>query len=132
LRLTDFAKQQSSQGKHSRQDDTDNIVGRIGEIYQYKDSELALMLCGGGATGSGRWARVRSKCLAAGMTLRQNGDDEGAVSFDPTNRKQTALAIKVAGARPKRRLSPEHKAKLLATNQQNRFSVQPTVLLSLA
>jgi hypothetical protein len=45
------------------------------------------------------------------MTLLQNGDDEGALSFDPTNRKQAALAIKVTGARPKRQLSAAHKGK---------------------
>jgi hypothetical protein len=39
------------------------------------------------------------------MTLLQNGDDEGALSFDPPNRKQAALAIKVTGAGPKRQLS---------------------------
>jgi hypothetical protein len=62
------------------------------------------------------------------MTLRQNGDDEGAVSFDPTNKKHAALAIKVAGARPKRRLSPEHKAKLLAANRHTQFSAGHPVL----
>jgi hypothetical protein len=127
MELTDFAKQYSLQVKHSCQDDTDNIVGRFGEIYQYSGSELALMLCGG-SIGTGHWARVRSKCLAAGMTLRQNGDDEGAVSFDPTNKKHAALAIKVAGARPKRRLSPEHKAKLLHANQHTQFSARHPVL----
>jgi hypothetical protein len=28
------------------------------------------------------------------MTLRQNGDDEGALSFDPADKKEAALAIK--------------------------------------
>jgi hypothetical protein len=54
------------------------------------------------------------------MTLRQNGDDEGALSFDPNNRQQARLAIKVTGARPKRQLSPEHRAKLLAIGFQKR------------
>jgi hypothetical protein len=66
--------------KRSRQDDTYNIVGKFAEIYECSDTELALMLCSG-PTGTGRWARVRSKCLAAGVTLRQNGDDEGALSL---------------------------------------------------
>ena len=127
MELGEFAQKRSLPIKRLRQDDTDNIVGRLGEIYQYSDDELALMLCGG-PIGTGRWARVRSKCLAAGMTLRQNGDDEGALSFDPTNRKQAALAIKVTGARPKRRLSAAHRAKLLAANQHSRFSGEPTVL----
>jgi hypothetical protein len=127
MELREFARQRSLPVNRSRQDDTDNIVGRLGEIYQYSDDELALMLCGG-QTGTGYWARVRSKCLAAGMTLRQNGDDEGALSFDPTNKNQAALAIKVTGARPTRRLSAEHRAKLLAANQHTRFSGEATVL----
>ena len=71
-------------------DGTTIIPGRVGfHLYEYSDAELALMLCGG-PIHTGRWARVRSKCLAAGMTLRQNGEDEGALSFDPTNREQAA------------------------------------------
>ena len=125
--LKEFAHKRSLSVKRSRQDDTDNIVGRLGEIYEYSDYELALMLCGG-PIGTGRWARMRSRCLAAGMTLRQNGDDEGALSFDPENKKQASLAIKLAGARPRRRLSAEHKAALLAANRRTQFSGQHTVL----
>jgi hypothetical protein len=86
------------------------------------------MLCAG-PTRMGHWSRVRRKCLAAGMTLRQNGDDEGAFSFDPSNRTQAALAIKLAGARPKRRLSPEHRAKLLAANRHTQFLAGHMVLI---
>lgn len=45
--LREFAAQSSLHVRRSRQDDTDNIVGRLGEIYQYSDDELAPMLCGG-------------------------------------------------------------------------------------
>jgi hypothetical protein len=128
MELREFAQKRSLQVKRSRQDDTDNIVGSFGEIYEYDDGELALMLCGG-PTGTGRWVRVRSKCIAAGMTVRQNGDDEGALSFDPTNKVHAALAIKVTGARPRRQLSPEHRAKLLAANQRTQFSPEHTVLI---
>lgn len=126
--LKEFAQKRSLSVRRSRQDDTDNIVGRLGEIYECSDTELALMLCGGPA-GIGRWSRVRSRCLTAGMTLRQNGDDEGALSFDPANREHAALAVKVTGARPKRKLSAEHKAKLLAANRHTRFFGQRTVLI---
>jgi len=121
MRLKEFAERYSLRVKRSPDDGTDNIIGRFAEIYEYGDSELALMLCGG-PTGTGRWARVLSKSLAAGMIMRQDGDDEGALSFDPADRKQAALAINVTGARPKRQLSPEHKAKLLAASQHTRFS----------
>jgi hypothetical protein len=45
--LKEFAQKHSLQIRRSRQDDTGNIGGRSGEIYQYDDSELALILCGG-------------------------------------------------------------------------------------
>jgi hypothetical protein len=125
--LKEFAQKHSLQIRRSRQDDTDNIVGRFGEIYEYDDGELALMLCGV-PTGTGRWSRVRSKCIAAGMTVRQNGDDEGALSFDPANKEQAALAVKLAGARPRRRLSPKHRAKLQAANRHTQFSARHMVL----
>jgi hypothetical protein len=88
-------------------------------LYEYGDGELALMILSDGEHVR-RWAGIRKKCLAAGMTLRQNGDDEGALSFDPNNRQQARLAIKIAGARPKRQLSPEHRARLRAVGFQKR------------
>jgi hypothetical protein len=51
----------------------------------------------------------------AGATVRQDGDAEGAVSFDPTNPTLARLAIKYAGVKPKRRSSE----KQLATLFQN-------------
>ncbi len=125
--LKDFARQHSLKIKRSRDDGTDNVLGKHGEIYDYSESELALIVCGG-AAGTGRWARVRKKCIAAGMTLRQNGDDEGALSFSPANGQQSILAIKVIGARRRRRLSPEHTAKLMSANERTRFCGSGTVL----
>ena len=45
--LNGLAQKHSLPVRRSRQDDADNIVGRLGEIYEYGDSELAPMLCGG-------------------------------------------------------------------------------------
>src|ERR1700739_4285977 len=101
MTLKEFAEKHSLRLRRSPDDGTDNIVGRVGEIYEYSDCALALMMCDG-PVGTGRWPRVRKKCVAGGMTLRQNGDDEGTLSFDPGNPKQSALAIKVTSARRKR------------------------------
>jgi hypothetical protein len=79
-----------------------------------------MILSDGKDTRTRRWSGIRKKCLAAGMILRQNAEDEGALSFDPNNRQQLRLAIKLSGARPKRQLSPEHRAKLLAVGFQRR------------
>ena len=95
-------------------------------LYEYDEGELGLLVLSEVQNPRPRrWAAIRKKCLAAGMILRQNGDDEGALSFDPNNRQQSRLAIKIAGYRPKRQLSPEHRAKLLAVGFQKR--VNPTL-----
>ena len=107
----------------SRESDGTRVIrGQAGcHLYEYSDSELGLIVLSDAKDARPRrWAGIRKKCLAVGMTLRQNGDDEGALSFDPNNRKQARLAIKVSGARPKRQLSPEHRAKLLAFSFQKR------------
>ncbi len=103
-------------------DGTTVIRGKAGcHLYEYSDSELGLMiLCEGRDTRPRHWSGIRKKCIAAGMTLRQHAEEEGALSFDPNNRQQSRLAIKVTGVRLKRRLSPEHRAKLLAVGFQKR------------
>ncbi len=108
-------------------DGTSVIRGQAGcQLYEYSDSELGLMILSKAKEPRPRrWAGIREKCLEAGMTLRQNAEDEGAFSFDPNNRQQARLAIKVTGARPKRQLSPAHRAKLLAVGFQKRQ--QPTL-----
>jgi hypothetical protein len=98
------------------------ICGQAGcHLYQYSDSELGLMMLSDGEdVHPRRWSGIRKKCLAAGMILRQNAEDEGALSFNPNDRQQARLAIKVAGVRPKRQLSPEHRAELLVVGFQKR------------
>ena len=103
-------------------DGTTVIPGRAGcQLYEYSDSELGLIVLSDAKDSRPRrWAGIRKKCLDAGMMLRQNGEAEGALSFNPANRQQSLLAVKVTGARPKRQLSPEHRAKLLAVGFQKR------------
>jgi hypothetical protein len=103
-------------------DGTTVICGQDGcHLYEYNDSELGLMiLSDGDDIHLRRWSGIRKKCIAAGMILQQNAEDEGALSFDPKNKQQSCLAIKVTGVRPKRRLSPGHRAKLLAVGFKKR------------
>ena len=117
-----FAQQNRLPTSREIDDQTTVIRGLSGcHLYEYSDSELGLMILSDVKDAQPRrWAGIRKKCLAAGMTLRQNAEDEGAFSFDPNNRQQARLAIKVTGARPKRQLSPEHRAKLLAVGFQKR------------
>ena len=59
-----------------------------------------------------RWGNFRRAGVTAGMTVLQNGDSEGCLGFDPTNKTQVKLAIKIAGVRAQRRVSPETAARL--------------------
>lgn len=108
-------------------DGTTVIRGQAGcQLYEYDGGKLAVLFASDRQNPTPRrWAGIRKKCIAAGMILRQDGDDEGTLSFDLNNRQQSRLAIKIAGVRPKRQLSPEHRAKLLAAGFQKR--VNPTL-----
>ena len=48
------------------------------------------------------------------MILRQNGDAEGSLSFDPGNDEQAGLAIWIAGVKYRRHLSEEQTWSLAA------------------
>jgi hypothetical protein len=118
-------------------DDAGGIIdGRNGQIYEYSVTELAVSFTPGldnNSKGVGswcpkKWGNIRRAAVAAGMILRQNGDSEGSISFDPWNREQARLAIKIAKVRPKRVLSPEHKAKLLASSPLVRNSAARSIL----
>ena|SRR5215469_4955739 len=90
------------------------IPGRQGQIYKYDGAELGVMfMAPRGRWRPKMWNKFRKAALAIGMTLRQNGDSEGCLSFDPANDAQAKLAVKIAGVRPKRRVSPEEIARLV-------------------
>ena len=109
--------------KVRRNPDDDNlpvIAGKNGEIYTYSENELAVSFMPGLVKGRGvgtwcpkRWGNFRRKAEAVGMTVRQNGDSEGSLSFDSLNREQAKLALQIARARQKRQMSPEAKARLV-------------------
>jgi hypothetical protein len=80
----------------TRTDGEESIIpGRSGYIYEYDVARLGL-LYRSDKTG---WNARRDACVEAGMTILQNGDMEGTLSFDPANSKQAELALKVAAYR---------------------------------
>lgn len=80
--------------KRSHDDDTDNIVGKYGEIYEYDDDSLGVMLIPE-PPRRGLWVRSRKWFENLGMTITQNGDQEGAAIFDPADPHQAKAAIRV-------------------------------------
>jgi hypothetical protein len=113
MTITDFATQHRLKTKHDKGDDTTIIPGKAGQLYEYSDEEFAVMYILP-ATKPARprvWEQdVRPVRRAAGMVLRQKGDAEGALSFNPENREQVKLAIKLAGVKRKRQMSEKQKA----------------------
>ena len=137
--LTKFAKQHRLK---TRKDVCVEIIipGRTGQIYEYGEGLLAVMFMTAlprdqwsdpptedemwGKWQPKTWGNHKRAATAIGMTVVQNGDSEGALAFDPKNREQAKLAIRVARVRPKRQVSPEQLARLtaardLALNRKN-------------
>jgi hypothetical protein len=120
MNLETFASKYRLKARRNLDDDgASTIEGHQGHIYEYSDSELAVMFLPGEWCPK-TWGNFRRKAEALGMAVRQDGDSEGALSFDPSNKEQAKLAIQIAAVRPKRQLAPEHRAKLLAVGFQKR------------
>jgi hypothetical protein len=58
--------------------------------------------------------RSREKFEALGMIIAQNGDQEGAAIFDPSDPRQAKAAITAIQAKKMRELSPERDAVIFA------------------
>jgi|SRR5215471_5479881 len=86
-----------------------------GHIYEYDDQRLGIMIVMTDNKGdiSHYWSHQRRPLLAAGMDIVQDGDGEGAASFDPDNQLQAKLAIKTARVKAKRILSDKQRAHAL-------------------
>lgn len=74
-------------------------------IYDHGDGRHLGICLMHGTARKGRFAL--RKLVAAGFELKQQGHSEGTALFDPENRKQARLAIKLAGCKRKKRLTPE-------------------------
>ncbi len=76
------------------------VAGRAGEIYQYDSSLLALLLM---PRKKFVWANARRKLEAVGCTILQDGDEEGAATFNPENPAQARLVLRLVGCKRTRR-----------------------------
>ncbi len=72
-------------------------------IYDYHDGKhLAVCLL---LLTKKRWTWAKRRLLAIGFELHQDGDTEGCLLFDPLDRKQARLAIRVCRIKSTRVLS---------------------------
>jgi hypothetical protein len=113
------------------------VEGRHGQIYEYSDTELGVLFMMRKTQEDpwGRWCpkiwgNIQRAGLAVGMTVRQNAASEGALSFDPMDKVQVKLAIKIAKVRAKKQISEEQKARLVATLRE--FRARPSIEHTLA
>lgn len=100
-------------------DGTTVIFGRRGQIFEYCNGRLGVLLQPGRASV---WPRTRKKLIDAGFEIVQNGDREGTALFDPANSDQARLAIRVAGAKKKRKASAKQLQNLKKGPARNQFA----------
>jgi hypothetical protein len=118
MTITEFATQRRLKTRREDCGDFIDVIitGNQGQIYEVSldGSKFGVMFMPPktatepwGRWCPKRWGNFRRAGIAAGMTILQNGDSEGCLQFDPTDKAQSTLAIRIAGVRPKRRVSPE-------------------------
>lgn len=89
------------------EDGSQVINGRRGKIYLFDVRHLAVLVLN---LTPRRWGNARRSGQEVGMRVLQDGDAEGTMLFDPTNPDHAKVAIKVAGVKKKRTMSPEQLA----------------------
>lgn len=72
-----------------------------------------------------KWSIAKKKLIAAGFTIRQDGDTDGTALFDPEDREQVRVAFRVACIKPRRELTPERREALAAQLRAARQSKTP-------
>jgi hypothetical protein len=89
-------------------------------IYEHGDGRFGVMPMFDSAR---KWNNAKKTLTASGFTIKQNAETEGTALFDPENKTQARLAMKITGARIRRQLSPEKRDALVARLQTARAKV---------
>jgi hypothetical protein len=99
--------------KPRRDDCNDPIIcGKVGHICEgYSGGLLGVFVS---AETPRAWTYVKLKLVAEAMRVKQDGDTDGVLTFDPANRIQARLALKVAGIKTRRKAAPPSPAQLAA------------------
>ncbi len=103
-----------------RHEDGEPIIsGKLGHIYEHDESTLGLMFM---PDRPRLWPNARRKLEAVDFVIWQNGDEEGSAFFDPTDKAEARLALKVVGAKQKRSLTPEQRIAKIAILERARIA----------
>ena len=87
------------------------IPGKVGHIYEYDDDLMGVMVMPDPPRKQ-YWGFTKRTLVDAGLTLVQDGDGEGAATFNPSNESQVKAAKRAAGIRSRRIPSPEQLERL--------------------
>jgi hypothetical protein len=122
MSITDFAIKHRLKVRRDPDDCTDIIPGTHDQshVNEWNETELAVMFITPASKPARPffWRKHREDGIAAGMRLIQDGDAEGCLGFDPTKPDHVKIALKTAGVKRKRQVSP----KQLATLARYRFA----------
>jgi len=103
-----------------RDEDGSHIIGgRYGHIWDHGAGLLAVTLLD---LTPRKWTHRKRLCLEVEMEIQQAGDFEGTCLFDPEDSEQVRVALRVAGVKKRRQLSPEHRDRLKEVGAMYRFS----------
>ena len=72
-------------------------------IYEHSQTRLGIYL----RLTPKAWGYAKKRLLIKGLELRQDGDSEGTLLFDPENPSEARAAIRETGARERREASPQ-------------------------
>ena len=78
---------------------------KVGGRTMIRESELTKVIEDGGKSP----APTRATLLESGLTIVQDGEGEGAAVFDPADVSQSKAAIRAAGVKRKRQLTPSQR-----------------------
>ena len=126
MKIDEFATQHRLRIQTDPQDATTIIPGRKGlsHVFEYGEGLLGVMVMLN-ARAAHRWNAARSAFAESGMSVRQDGDQEGVTAFDPENWEQVRLALKYAEVNRKRRVSEKDRQRLVAVGLTPPGSVPP-------
>jgi hypothetical protein len=100
------------------EDGTAVVLGKHGHLYEHDSAQFGLVLFDLTAR---MWNHRKRACLAVGMELYLDGDAEGVLLFDATNEEQVEAALDAVTVRKRRRLSAEHRKRLIEAGATHRF-----------
>ncbi len=101
--------------KFPRLSKTKDWVENTSHVYDgFGDGRLGVLLS---YPTKARWTYAKKKLVALGCVVRQNGDTEGCLTFDPASRSQVRAVLKAARVYPKKRFAVQPSPAQLAARQ---------------